>query len=102
MPSFLSIAAVAALLSVSATAQTPFEESNFNSTEALPTLTGHATVLLGAVKWTGDVALCIGTNTILDFICLLVNVDPVQERRVITDSSDETLVLCVWEGEEVS
>ena len=60
----------------------------FYSTEAFPALTCHATILLGAVKGTSDVAFSVSANSILDFVGVLVNVDPVQERRVVADGSD--------------
>jgi hypothetical protein len=58
--------------------------------------------LLGAVKGPSDVAFSVGANSVLDFVGVLVNVDPVQERRVVADGSDQTLVLCIWEREEIS
>jgi hypothetical protein len=58
--------------------------------------------LLGAVKGTSDVAFSVSANSVLDFVGVLVNVDPVQEWRVIADGSNQTLVLCIREGEEIS
>lgn len=80
----------------------PSRRKLFDGTPAFPALKSEASVLPCAVEGAGEVGLSIKPDTILYFISVLVDVDPVHDRCGIGNGSHEALVIRVWIGQVVA
>lgn len=82
--------------------QRPASITLLDSDKAFPPFEHQSLVLAGAVERACDVGLSIDPNTIFDFQCIFVDVDPIHDGRILGYGCNKAFVLGIGVREEVA